>query len=209
MALLPFDELNTPKVEVEPPEKYFSKMDISKKQREERIEATNDFYDVLLFLFALLAIETELTEDYGFAYKEFYIRFSNVVQKYGRMNEYMKDYIAQRTKEIFDITKENFPLGGWWTSSERAIAIGENDANSVLNYEELQKALDAGYRYKIWKGVLDTRERKDHVNMEKRKIPIDEYFVFPDCMMMMPHDDINGTARQVVGCRCSLEYTKE
>ena len=209
MALLPFDELNTPKVEVESPEQYFAKMDIPEEQKEERIEAANDFYDVLLFLFALLTIETELTEDYGFAYEEFYARFGNVVRKYGRMDEYMQDYIDQRTKEIFDTTKEQLPLGGWWTSSDRAMAIGENDANSVLNYEELQKALEAGYRFKEWRGVLDSRERKDHVKMEKRKIPIDEYFVFPDCMMMMPHDEINGTAKQVSNCRCSLAYSNE
>lgn len=207
MALLPFDELNTPKVEVEPPERYFAKMDISKEQKEERVKATNDFYDVLLFLFALLAIETELTEDYGFAYEEFYRRFGNVVRKYGRMDEYMQDYIDQRTKEIFDTTKEQMPLGGWWTSSDRATALGENDANSVLNYEELQKAIEEGYTKKTWKGVMDARERASHRKIEGRTIPIDEYFVLDKGMLLFAHD-WNNCPEECVNCRCTTVYSK-
>ena len=209
MIIQGFDELNTPNVKVEPPDIYFSKMDISKVQKEKRIKATNDFSDVLLFLFALLAIETEYTENFGYAYEMFYERYGNVVRKYVRTDEYTKDFIDQRTREIFDLTKERFPLGGWWTSPERATALGENSSNTVLNYEELQKALEAGYRYKEWRGVMDYREREDHVRMESRKIPIDEYFIFPDCVMMMPHDEINGTARQVDNCRCALRFSKE
>lgn len=48
------DELHSPQVEVEPPEQYFAKMEITPEQKEERVEAADDFISVLLFLFALL-----------------------------------------------------------------------------------------------------------------------------------------------------------
>ena len=84
-----------------------------------------------------------------------------------------------------------------------------NDANAVLGYEELDEAIENGYKYKTWKTELDARVRKDHRSMEGKKVKIDDYFVLPDCMMLMPHDDVNGTEKQVCGCRCSLKYTRE
>ena len=205
---LGIDEIRTPQIEVEPPEQYFAKMDISKEQKEERVKAANDFMDVLLFFFAYLAIQMEYGGDLEVVYEEFTYRFGNVVRRYARMDEYMEAYVRDVTNNIAELTVESLEVE-WYTSSDRATAIGENEANSVLNYEELQAAIDNGYRFKEWRSERDNKVRKDHVTMDGRKIPIDEYFVFPDCMMLAPHDEVNGTARQICGCRCSLSYSRD
>lgn len=208
MIINGFDELNTPKIEVEEPEEYFSKMDISDKQKEERVDASKELRDVLLFFFALLAIQLESGGDLEWVYTEFTVRYGNVVRKYARLDEYIETYIREKTSDI-----ELKTLSGieseWYTSADRALLIGENEANSILNYEDYQRAVEAGYRFKEWRGVMDAKERKSHVKMEGKKIPIDDYFIFDDCYMFAPHDEVNGTPEQTINCRCSVKYTKE
>ncbi len=218
MALLPFDELNTPKVEVEPPEKYFSKMAISKEQKEERVETANDIMSVLLFLFALLAIEMQESEpDYDMVYRSFWLRFRDAVAKHSRMDDYQNKYVNEFTQNAFDVTRRHMEASGvgtdgrtdagWWTSPDRAMAMGENEANSVLNYEDLQKAIDKGYTTKTWVTERDNRVRDTHKAVDGVTIPIKEYFVVGDGVMLAPHDEYNNPA-ECVNCRCSLKYSK-
>lgn len=216
MALLPFDELNTPKVEVEPPEKYFSKMAISKEQKEERVEAANDIMSVLLFLFALLAIEMQEPEpDYDMVYRSFWLRFRDAVAKHSRMDDYQNNYVNEFTQNAFDVTRRHMEASsvgtdgrtdaGWWTSPDRAMAMGENEANSVLNYEDLQKAIDKGYTTKTWVTERDNRVRDTHKAVDGVTIPINEYFVVGDGVMLAPHDEYNNPA-ECANCRCSLNF---
>ena len=219
MALIPFDELNTPKVEVEPPEKYFSKMAISKEQKEERVETANDLMDVLLFLFALLAIEMQETEpDYDMVYRSFWQRFRDAVAKHSRMDDYQNNYVNDFTQNAFDVTRRHMEAScvgtdgrtdaGWWTSADRAMAMGENEANSVLNYEDLQKAIDKGYTTKTWVTEHDNRVRPTHKEVDGVTIPIKEYFVVGDGVMLAPHDEYNNPA-ECANCRCSLKFGRD
>lgn len=216
MALLSIDELNTPKVEVEEPEKYFSKMAISKAQKEERVDTSKEISDVLLFLFALLAIEMQNERpDYEYVYEVFRIRFRNVVLEHSLDNAYTERYVNDVTRKIFDNTVDNMKASGvgkdqtdagWWSSSDRATAIGENEANSILNYKDLQKAIEEGYVKKRWVTEKDNRVRRTHSAVEGKTIPITEYFIVGDVPMMMPHDPECLDEREIVNCRCSLEY---
>lgn len=217
MALLPFDELNTPKVEVEPPEKYFSKMAISKEQKEERVETANDLMDVLLFFFALLAIEMqEVQPDYDMVYRKFKTRFRNVVADHSRMDDYQNNYVDEYTLQQYELTRRHMEAAGvgsgntdagWWTSADRAMAIGENEANSILNYSELQKAIDEGYTTKTWVTERDNRVRKTHKEVDGVTIPIKEYFIVGNGVMLAPHDEYNNPD-ECVNCRCSLKFSK-
>ena len=219
MALLPFDELNTPKVEVEPPEKYFSKMAISKEQKEERVETANDLMDVLLFFFALLAIEMEsVNPNYDMVYRKFKKRFRDVVADHSRMDDYQNSYVDEYTLQQYDTTKRHMEAAGvgsdgrtdagWWTSADRAMAIGENEANSILNYSELQKAIDEGYTTKTWVTERDNRVRKTHKEVDGVTIPIKEYFIVGNGVMLAPHDEYNNPD-ECVNCRCSLKFSKQ
>ena len=124
MALLPFDELNTPKVEVEPPEKYFSKMAISKEQKEERVETANDLMDVLLFFFALLAIEMEsVSPDYDMVYRKFKKRFRDVVADHSRMDDYQDNYVDEYTLQQYEIGLKDINKANGNTINSLALAL--------------------------------------------------------------------------------------
>lgn len=215
-ALLGIDELNTPKVEVEEPEKYFSKMAISKEQKEERVDTSKEISDVLLFFFALLAIEMqENNPDYDMVLRKFRVRFADVVASHSRMDDHQNAYVDEFTQNQFDITRRHMEAvgvgvdgqtdAGWWTSPDRATAIGEDAANTILNYEELMQAAEAGAVGKKWVDRDDGRVRKTHKEVTKRIIPLAEYFAVGNGVMLYPCDWDNNPD-ECHRCRCSCHY---
>ena len=211
MATIRIDEIRQPTFDMEAYiEQYFKPMQITEKQRDERKKASRDFRDFLLFLFALLAVQDEYSSiDWEYFEAQFVIEFQRNAEVYARNTALLDEYIHEKAEEFTRITREHYGEDSYWVSEERAVYEAVNEANAVLGYEELRKAQENGYRYKTWKAELDNRTRNDHRTMNDKKIKIDDYFMFPDCVMLMPHDDVNGTARQVENCRCSLKYTKE
>lgn len=191
-------------------EDYFEPMDITEEQKDERKKASRDFRDFLLFLFTLLAVQDEFSSiDWAYFEAQFVIEFERNALKYARDTELLQEFIRKKAEDFTNITREHYGEDSYWTSDERATFEAVNDANAVLGYEELDEAIENGYKYKVWKTELDNKVRKDHRSMEGKKVKIDDYFVLPDCMMLMPHDDVNGTEKQVSNCRCSLKYTRE
>ena len=189
---------------------YFEIMDIDEEQKEKRKSLAKDFRNAMLFLFALAYIAYENDYfSYDYLLAQFRLQFADVLVTYGRMDSYTENYFQKVTEELVFVTVEHFnpEEKDYWTSDERAIIIGENEANSVLNYSELQDAIDAGYEYKTWRTELDNKVRKSHREKEGKTIPINEYFQFNDCEMLMPHDEENGTPEQLVNCRCSCKYS--
>lgn len=193
---------------------YFKAMDITKEQQEEREEAAEDIWWLLLLLFAL--IQTSIEDgnlDYNFIRDSFYDSYGELVRKYVVPDEYIEDYILRFTQNVVDTTWENMNFSNsdddYWTSEKRALEIGLNESNSINNYKDFKKAVEEGYTHKTWKAELDNKTRKDHSGMNQKSVPIMDMFKFPDCEMLFPHDEINGTARQTVNCRCALKYTKE
>lgn len=207
---LGIDELNIPSIEEEI-KRYFSVMDISDEQKEDREEAAKDLFPIFLFLFALINYAVEYDLPYDYVLTEFRVSFGTVAYQY---YDDAEDYIDRITKEVLDATLKDKGVllsvkdDDYWTSVDRALELGENEANSLLNYQELKQAIKDGYTKKQWVTERDNRVRKSHVVMEGKTIPINEFFHFDDCDMLCPHDAVNGTARQVAGCRCSLLYTK-
>ena len=211
MATIRIDEINQGSFDyARYIEDYFEPMDITEEQKDERKKASRDFRDFLLFLFTLLAVQDEFSSiDWAYFEAQFVIEFERNALKYARDTELLQEFIRKKAEDFTNITREHYGEDSYWTSDERATFEAVNDANAVLGYEELDEAIENGYKYKTWKTELDARVRKDHRSMEGKKVKIDDYFVLPDCMMLMPHDDVNGTEKQVSNCRCSLKYTRE
>lgn len=205
---LGIDEVNTISIEEEIKE-YFSVMDITKKQKEEREEAAKDLFPIFLFLFALLGYAEEYDLPYEYVLMQFRMQFGSVAYQY---YDDAEEYIDFLTKQVLEATlKDNSTLtlkdGEHWVSPERALELSENEANSLLNYQELKNAIQQGKTHKTWVTERDNRVRDDHRKMDGKTIPIMDYFHFPDCDMLCPHDVVNGTAKQNSGCRCSLRYS--
>ena len=189
---------------------YYEIMDITEEQKEKRKQLAKELRNALLFLFALMRVSYENDYlEFEFVLNQFRIEFTKVVINYGRVDVYFEQYITKVTRDIVDTTFKYADLTqpNFWLSDKRAVDIAENESNSVLNYEELQEAIDDGYTMKTWLAEIDNRTRKDHKEMNNKTIPINEMFVFPDCKMMFAHDEVNGTAAQCSNCRCSMKYS--
>lgn len=205
---LGIDEINVPGIEEEI-KRYFSVMDISDEQKEEREQAAKDLFPIFLFLFALINYALEYDLSYDYVLTRFRIEFGTVAYQY---YDDAETYIDRITKEVLDATLEDKGVlsslkdGDYWTGPDRALELGENEANSLLNYQELKQAIKDGYTKKQWVTERDNRVRNSHIEKEGKIIPINEFFQFADCEMLCPHDVVNGTARQVSNCRCSLRY---
>ena len=216
MTINGFDELNTPKVQVEEPEEYFKKMDISPKQRKERVETSKELADVMLFLFALMAIEMQANKpNYPSVLKSFRQRFRDVVSKHSRTDEYVENYINEFTGNVFDTTRRYMEAAGvgvdgrtdagWWTSVDRATVIGENASNIIISHEELLEAVEAGAVSKSWQTCNDNKVRDTHKSVIKEKIPLEEYFAVGKGVMLYPLDWDNNPD-ECFNCRCSAVY---
>lgn len=205
---LGIDEINVPGIEEEI-KRYFSVMDISDEQKEEREQAAKDLFPIFLFLFALINYALEYDLSYDYVLTRFRIEFGTVAYQY---YDDAETYIDRITKEVLDATLEDKGVlsslkdDDYWTGPDRALELGENEANSLLNYQELKQAIKDGYTKKQWVTERDNRVRNSHIEKEGKTIPINEFFKFADCEMLCPHDVVNGTARQVSNCRCSLRY---
>ena len=184
---------------------YFEPMDITESQKDEREDAAEDIFDaVLLFLTWCenapdRVIEEETQRTFQNMYKE-------VIFQYCEPDDYLDEYVPIFIKNLIDVTLEH-QGEDYYTSVERAAINAVNEANTVLNHADIVKAKEMGYTQKTWISEVDERTRNDHLEMNGWTVPIDEWFIFDDCMMLFPHDEVNGSARQTVNCRCSVKFS--
>ena len=207
------DELNVIPKENISIDTYFDKMDITKEQKEERQKTAEDLWWVLLLFFAMFRGSIEDGDlDYDILLAWFLDAYTAVVTQYMRQNEYMEEYLRTVPQNIMDTTWKHADYANpddYWTSEERAVAIAVNEANSIQNYEDFLTAIEEGKTHKTWIAEIDRKTRDEHRDMNGVTIPIEEYFQFSDCEMLVPHDEVNGTARQCSNCRCSIKYKPE
>ena len=215
MAVLSFDELNKLhdgkyNRKSMPYEQYFGEMDLSKKQKEERINFSKKFEEVMMFLFFLLLT----VEEYGnksnqeFIVDEIKQKYKDLVEDYMVVDGYVEQYIDDFVREVIDVTNRHTDEP-YFKSEDRAVLIAENEANSVLNYSDYVKAMNNGYTKKKWKTELDNKVRKTHIPLENRMVDIKTPFVVGESLMMFPKDTTYGAdAEEIVNCRCTVEYIK-
>lgn len=212
----PNDELNILSQKAEftrraiPFREYFAPMGISKEQKKRRIRMAYAIADIYYRAFELVQTQNEF-DLLNFAAVAIYIR-SELLKTYeketGKPNDqYLQDHALQQASEIVRVTKNRIDEP-YFTSDDRADVIAENDANSVIGYDELQSAIEEGYALKTWHGMLDKREREAHIEMEGITIPIEEPFDVSGSLLMMPGDwSLDPDPDMVVNCRCWLTYS--
>lgn len=144
---------------------------------------------------------------------------------------YIASYAAQRIKEIsgtltdyirqlvFDKVKEGLPNTDIAREiRNRAPEIGKVRAATIARTETHGAALDAierslkkkriRVRKKTWWTAQDARVRATHVAVHGVTIPMDEKFSVGDSMMSRPGDP-EGSAEEVINCRCSILYVTD
>lgn len=206
-----FDEINaftTDKKRSEPYEEYFDKMSISDKQKELRIAFSERMEEVILYVLSLMELMVENEQiDQEYVENQLLELYLSIAVTYFPIDDYITDYSKQFSHEIvqatFDHIKEEY-----YFSRDRAMFISECEANTALNYKEYKDAIKAGKTHKTWKDIGDKRERRTHLEVGGMTIPIRELFAVGDSLMLFPKDGShNPSAKEVVNCRCSIQYS--
>lgn len=144
--------------------------------------------------------------------------------------DYINDFTGEKIKLISDTTKhdvkyiilKNLEEGNKMRSIEydlrklydgfskkRAKVIARTEVASISNYASLMGAIDAEAKYKKWIDMDDNRVRSSHRFMEEHPaIELTEFFNVGNSKMLYPGDP-NGEAKEVINCRCWLEFIKE
>lgn len=206
-----YDELNnqTTKTKAIPYRQYFSEMEaLTESQITERVDFAERLGDVVLYIFSLITLMVE--NDYldaAYAISVFAERYGELVSGYEGIAQYANAHITLVAAEIIQTTIDNIE-DEYYTSYDRVQYISENEANSILNYKDLQDATANGYTKKTWLTMRDRRVRHTHAEVDGRTIDITEPFAVGSSLMMMPKDDSLGAgADEIVNCRCSVKYS--
>lgn len=216
MAVLSFDKLNKLydgkyNRKSMPYEQYFGEMDLTDKQKKERISFAEKFEEVMMFLFFLLVTFEEYgsaEESQDFIVEQVKQKYKDLAIDYTALDEYIEEYIDEFVEEVINTTN-NHSDEPYYKSEDRAMLIAENEANSVLNYSDFIKAIDNGFTKKKWKTEQDIKVRHTHRSMEGKIIDISIPFVVGESLMLFPKDTSYGAdAEEIVNCRCTIEYIK-
>lgn len=208
MATQKFDELNN--LRSMPYEQYFGEMGISDKQKKERIALAEELEDIFDYLFLIIMSSSLINKD--LVIPELYDLVSNrytdlvkTLPDIEENDEYIETYIKDISKEIVDATV-NHIKDSYYTSEDRATLIAEEESNTVYNYVDELRAMAQGKTKKTWVTMGDNRVRGTHQDVDRVTIGIFEKFRVGDSLMMRPRDPA-GSPKEVIGCRCWIEYT--
>ena len=184
-------------------EEYFSAVDVSQIERDKRVQLAEDIDDTYDELFDLIMVIVAMNQTLDREYLTGYLQTR--IADVGDGSDYLNEYAYITAQDVVNTTLDH-EGDEWYTSEDRKLLLAAGDAQTIGNYEQFEKALAQGKTHKTWKSELLRTTRKEHSEMHGKTIPIKEKFVFSDCEMLFPRDAVNGTAKQVVNCRCSLKF---
>lgn len=213
------DELNVPK-EYKPIDidEYFDEIeDMDEEQKQERKDLAKDFRDILILILMLLLADFKVGNviDEAFYYSLTKSRMMEAIDK--RMPDitetlYIKieRYIDTNVRQIVDSTVRNYDKPYFFTE-ERAVSIAVDDAMASVNLEELDEAIKAGYKYKVWVTMHDKKVRDSHNLADGQKVEINKPFKVGRCLMDAPmvfnEESDYQDPKEIVNCRCFLIFS--
>lgn len=221
-----FDKLNILKRRSEPYADYFGDMLITDKQKKQRIDLAFILEDALAIYFEFIAqrIETGTLNPVTDKQQLVYMFYDSIS---GKDDIYLPDedldkYVIKTAEEIYKTTVNNMAKTPndmsydgetpYWVSGDRAMFVAENEANTIYNTSDYNKALIDGKNYKVWQVYPDNRVRQTHIDVYGVTIPIDAYFDVGMARMLYPKDVTSEFStgaehpEETVNCRCSISY---
>lgn len=209
MSVLSFDELNRlgKKRRSEPIDEYYSPMRISAKRRQNRIRTAEKYRDAVLEYLRFVDEYGEY-EDYVVeaAGKFLYDRLLEVINDLALVDESLYLYVKTVSKQINESTFRNKGKQPYYLSEDRATYIGEDESNSIWNFEELLEAKQVGGKRKVWRTMRDNRVRETHRELEGKTLPLEATFDVGGYEMMVPRDPNVDAPEEKEGCRCWLQF---
>lgn len=191
---------------------YFDEMELPNEEKEKRKEFSESMVDIMIFIFALFSVMRQYDNvNKQFIVSQLQSRYSELVLQYMDIDKLVDDYIQQFSEEIVDTTLK-YPNEEYYLSDDRATIISVNEANSILGYRQLQEAKEKGYTRKTWITEGDKKVRETHREVDMQEIPLFDYFVVGNSLMLFPHDNLSEYGRyaeekEIAECRCTVQYS--
>lgn len=130
----------------------------------------------------------------------------SVLGEYMALDDYLNSYARQFAEDTVRTTTEH-SSDAWYTSSDRAMYVAENESNTSFNYSEYRQAIEQGKTQKQWITMRDKRVRHTHAEVDGEVVGIDDIFLVGNSMMLFPKDDsLGASAKEIINCRCSVKY---
>lgn len=205
-----FDKLNniTTERRITSYREYFAPMDLPEEELEDRITLAEELEPIFIWLFLLVVggayskytMQTMLQERLTLTIKGFF--------KIEFLNTYLQSYVEKISEEVIRVTLENVD-SDYYTSANRAQYIAANEGNLLGNYREQIRAINDGYKFKVWITENDSRVRHTHKDVNNTKLDISKPFIVGNSRLLFPKDFSMGAgAEETVNCRCHIRYTK-
>lgn len=188
---------------------YFDEIEeLTEEDKEKRKKFAFEMEDVLLFIFMLFLT----MKDYDYINEEYIksqlqSRYLELVKKYGVDVDFdVSEYIKKFSQDTVDTTLRNSDAP-YFTSDDRAVLIAENESQNTFNRKDYLDAIKAGKKRKQWVDIRDKKERETHREVGGMMIPIEEYFLVGNSLLLYPHDySMNPETKETVNCRCGIRY---
>lgn len=92
----------------------------------------------------------------------------------------------------------------------RSAMIARTEVGIAASESQDRAARSTGLNYqKEWIAVSDERTRDNHRLVDGQRVPKDGKFTVGQDQMLHPRDIVNGSAGNVINCRCDLAYIPE
>lgn len=188
---------------------YFDEIEeLTEEDKEKRKKFAFEMEDILLFIFILFLT----MKDYNYINKEYIksqlqSKYFELVKKYGVDVDFdVSEYVKKFSQDTVDTTLRNSNTS-YFTSDDRAVLIAENESQNTFNRQDYLDALKAGKTRKQWVDIRDKKERETHREVGGMVMPIEEYFLVGNSLLLYPHDySMNPEAKETVNCRCGIRY---
>ena len=200
-------------IEVEDIVEYFSKMDLTDEQKEEREDLADKLKDYLLIFLNLIAIQIESARyNRDYLINTLNAELRSIISENYVIDDYLNRYVNHFSSAYVDLTYLHLMKDEnkeWWTSEDRATVTAEEESNGVVNYVDYTRAKEQGYTKKKWITEKDERVRKTHRPLNDKVIDIDNPFQVGNSLMLFPKDtSFFASEREIARCRCTCKYIK-
>lgn len=188
---------------------YFDVMGIPEQDKKKRIDCAFLFYDAVWYTLTLIRLEyqQDRLESAAEYIKTLEYRLGDALEGIPYDEAYLNDVATEIVETTFRHLDEKDEDGeNYFTSEQRAVLIAQNEANTVMNRNDFIDAKSDGKTTKTWVTEGDEKVREAHVAVDMVTIPIDQAFDVGGDQMLYPHDYENGSAENLVNCRCWCEY---
>lgn len=193
-------------------DEWFDDMDLTEAQKQDRKETAEEleriFRDLLALVFYLYV---EGAYEYAEAMTEAQQQYLALLDKASQNGVNVSDYyrnihVPVKVSEVVNTMLEH-PENPWNFTIDRAMAIAENEANSMWNNADFQEALASGKTRKMWDAIIDGKTRDWHADANGQTKPILEPFEVNGELLQHPMDDSYGaTGGNINNCRCVAKY---